>query len=346
MYNFNKLTQDQIPWEVMSMCYDHTVFKSKQWADFLKEYYKIQPFVIAVSEKEQIIGYFYGQQIKRMGIKIVASPFEGWSTSYQGLTMLSPISINKRIDIYEELIPWLFKNKYCSFFQVTDWQLEVPECAHRDVNFELIKGYVLDLTLTEEELYKNMSYSSVKYCINKANKNGVKINIANDIKQYAKDFYTQLSEVFVKQGLKPTHTEEQTYCMLNHTLPNQMIALFATDREGNTIATAFYPYDGFFGFFSGAACFHSARNIYPNEPLMWEAIKELKNRGVKQMEFGGGRRYKEKYGPVPYVKPKLIAAKYPWILTAKNMAKSSYYSGRSLIAKLKGNKANIGLSKG
>lgn len=338
-------TQD-IPWEIMSKCYDHTVFKSKQWAAFLEEYYKVKPFVIAVSEKEQVIGYFYGQKIKRMGIKIVASPFEGWSTSYQGLTMLSPISVHKRIDIYEELIPWLFKNKYCSFFQASDWQLEVPECVHRDLNFELIKGYVLDLTLSEEELYKNMSYSSVKYCINKANKNGVEISAVKDTKQYSRDFFSQLSEVFGKQGLKPTHTEEQTYCMLNHTLPNQMIALSATDREGSAVASAFYPYDGFYGFFSGAASLHSARNLNPNEPLMWEAIKELKNRGVKQMEFGGGRRYKEKYGPTPFVKPKLVAAKYPWILTGKNMAKSSYYGLRSLIALLKGSKVNIGQKKG
>lgn len=345
-YTFEVISSSDILWDEMALCYDHTVFKSKSWSNFLREFYKINPFVVAVSEKDKVTGYFYGQKIKKLGIQIVASPFEGWSTSFQGLTMLKEITVNQRLDIYEELIQWLFKNKYCSYFQVSDWQLEVAECLHRNFTIELMKGYVLDLTKEKEELYKNMSYSSVRYSINKSKKKGVIIKDISNISEYAKEYYQQLEEVFHKQGLKATHSKEQTTVMLKNTLYKNMIALYAVNSEGQSLASAFFPYAGNYGFFSGGASYQSAQNLCPNEPIMWSAIEMLKDKGVKFMEFGGGRRYKEKYGPIPYVKPKIIAAKQIWLIPAKSIAKYSFYGIRKIMALLKGKKVNLGTNTG
>ena len=345
-YNFDVVALTDIPWEEMALCYDHTVFKSKNWASFLQEFYKVNPFVVSITEKEKLIGWFYGQKIKKMGVSMVVSPFEGWSTSFQGLTMLKEISINQRLDIYEELISWIFEKKHGFYIQISDWQLEVAECMHRNFNIEITKGYVLDLTKNKDELYRNMSYSSVRYSINKAIKSGVVIKELNNADEYANEYYKQLSEVFSKQGLTPTHSKEQTAVMLNHTYPNNILAFYAEDVEGQPIASAFFPYAGNYGFFSGAASYLSAQKLCPNEPLMWKAIETLKERGVKYMEFGGGRRYKEKYGPTAYVKPKLVYAKNSWLIPAKSFAKSSFYDLRKIVAILKGKKVNNGLNTG
>ena len=330
----------------MALCYDHTVFKSKNWANFLREYYKINPFVVAVYEKDKVAGYFYGQKIKKFGVQIVASPFEGWSTSFQGLSMYKEITVNQRLDIYEELIPWLFKNRQCSYFQVSDWQLEVAECLHRDFTIELMNGYVLDLSKDKEELYKKMSYSSVRYSINKSKKKGVEVKEISEINQYVHEYYQQLEEVFHRQGLKPTHSKEQTTAMLKNTLYENMLALYADNNEGQSLASAFFPYGGNYGFFSGGASYQSAQSLCPNEPIMWSAIETLKDKGVKYLEFGGGRRYKEKYGPIPYVKPKIIAAKQSWLIPAKSFAKSSFYGVRKFMALKKRKKVNHGINTG
>lgn len=345
-YTFEVIALHNILWEEMTLCYDHTVFKSKNWSNFLKEFYKVDPFVVSVSEKDRVIGYFYGQKIKKFGFQIVASPFEGWSTSFQGLSMLKEISVNQRLDIYEELIPWLFENKHCSYFQVLDWQLEVAECLHRNFTIELTKGYVLDLTKEKEELYKNMSYSSVRYSINKSQKKGVEVKEICDINEYVQEYNQQLEEVFNRQGLKPTHSKEQTAVMLKNTLSENMLALYAVNSEGQSLGSAFFPYAGNYGFFSGGASYQSSQSLCPNEPIMWNAIERLKDKGVKYMEFGGGRRYKEKYGPLPYVKPKIIAAKYEWLIPAKSFAKSSFYGVRKIKALLKGKKVNNGINAG
>jgi len=342
-YTFEVITSPDVLWDKMASCYDHTVFKSKNWANFLKEFYNVAPFVVSVSEKDKEIGYFYGHKIKKLGVQIVASPFEGWSTSYQGLSMLKEITVNQRLDIYEELIAWLFKNKHCRYFQVSDWQLEVAECLHRNFTIELQKGYVLDLTKDKEELYKNMSYSSVRYSINKSRKKGVEVKEISDVNEYAHEYYKQLKEVFQKQGLTPTHSMEQTRTMLQHTFSENMIALYAVNPEGECLASAFFPYAGNYGFFSGGASYQSAQSYCPNELIMWSAIEMLKDKGVKYMEFGGGRRYKEKYGPTPYVKPKIIVSSLPWLIPAKSFAKSAFYTVRKIGALLKGRRVNEGV---
>ncbi|KGN98574.1 hypothetical protein HR11_08560 [Porphyromonas macacae] len=341
---FEIVKEVDIPWDTLKSCYDHTVFKSKNWSLFLKEYYHILPFVISISENENIIGYFYGQKMKKMGIKIVASPFEGWSTAYQGLSMLAPISIHKRIDIYEALIKWLFDEKLCHLFQVSDFQLEVAECLHRNLNIELLKGYVLDLTLSEEELYSNMS-SRAKDPIKKSIKRGVVVKQMTDVNVYAHYYYMQLCDVFKNQGLTPTHSEQQIISMLTNTSPDSMLCLYSESADGEIISTGFYAYDGIYAFYSGAASYKKGQNLCPNEILMWEAIKILKQKGVKYLEFGGGRRYKEKYGPKSFVKPKIIAAKYKWLLGAKQNAKDIYYGLRNTFGRLKGHKINNGLKK-
>ena len=338
--DFRLLDKESIPWELMEGCYDHTIFKSKEWADFLEKTYKALPFVVEITERDAVIGYFYGQRIKKFGVTIVASPFEGWSTSYQGLTMLSQISIHKRIDIYEELIAWLFEYKHCLFFQAADWQLEVPECLHRDLTVKLVKGFALDLTQSEESLYKNMS-SRAKDPIKKSQKRGVKIQKCSDINAYADSYQLQLEDVFKQQGLSPTHTKGQTIKLLS-ALKDKVLALYATDESGENIASSFYVYDGDYGFYAGAASFKEKQILCPNEPLMWEAIKELKKLGVKQLEFGGGRRYKEKYGPRSIVKPKIIATKYHWLITARSIAKNSFYGMRRVFSMIKGQRIKTG----
>lgn len=343
-YTFEKISYSEIPWDSLESCYDHTIFKSREWACFLEEHYHIKPYVLSIRHNNTLIGFFYGQQIKKMGIKIVASPFEGWSTSYQGLSMLNVISKNERLDIYEDLIAWLFKNKECLLFQVSDWQLDVAECLHRDLNVELIKGYILDLSPEEEILYKNLS-SRAKDPIKKAKNKGVTVHLAYDLQKYADEYYNELVDVFATQKLPPTHSKDQISHLLTHVaLGNKLLAMYSEDKDKNSLATSFFVYDNAFAFYAGAASYVQAKKIAPNEILMWESIKELKKREIRYLEFGGGRRYKEKYGPLPYVKPKIIVARYPVILELKNIAKGMYYGSRRLFSKVRGSKVK-GTSK-
>jgi len=156
MYHFKKIEISDIPWDKIESCYDHIVFKSKAWVGYLIQNKKITPFILGIYKEERLLGYFIGSKFKFI-FTVIASPFEGWTTPFQGLSMVDSVSVNQRIEIYKELIQFLFKSGECSYFQATDFQLEVANVAHSTLKYEIYPSYILDLTPKIEELFRNMN---------------------------------------------------------------------------------------------------------------------------------------------------------------------------------------------
>lgn len=332
MIKFKTIKNEEIDWANIEKCYDHTIYKSKEWVEFLIEYQKVTPFVLEIYEDEKLCGYFIGEKFKRF-FTIIASPFEGWSTSYQGISMLEPISPKKRVAIYEGLISYVFENRLCSFIQISDWMLDITDVAHTNLNYQLIKGYYLDLTKSEEELLNNMT--NVHSSLKKAIKKGVTIKPTTDYAKFVPIFFDQLFEVFRKQGLTPTHNEKYISLLFNKIASrNCILALQAYNNEKECIASNVTFYDGDKAFCFSAGSYSRFQNLYPNESLWCERIFELKRRGVLTLEFGGGRSYKEKYGPKVYVKPQIYAARYSYIIYLKAIAKFGYYFVRKIKSKI------------
>ena len=78
-------------------------------------------------------------------------------------------------------------------------------------------------------------------------------------------------------------------------------------------------------FYLGAASYRAYQKYCPNELLMFEAIKRMKEAGVFLLEMEGIRPYKEKYNPIQYSKPQVLVAKYPFVIPMKKFAKKTYY---------------------
>ncbi len=334
-YSFEITNQKNIDWKKIESCYDHTVFKTKEWMDFLIETQSIDPFVLKIIDKDQLIGFFVGEKFTKL-FNIVASPFEGWTTSYQGLSMLIPISNEDRIIIYKDLINFLFKNRICSVFQASDWQLDLDAVKNSGLRYEIIRSYRLDLTQTEDQIYKKFSSSSCQYSIRKSQKNGVVIRKSEDIDQFVQQYYTQLTEVFEKQKLKPTYKIDRIGSLIEKLDHSENILLLeAVSSEGICIATGIFIGDNNLAYFWGGASYTKYQSLCPNEPIMYEAIKYWKRNGYKEFDLGGIRKYKEKYGPDYIEKPKIVASKYQGILELKNIAKKAYYGLRELRANFK-----------
>lgn len=328
MYNYRILKKKETPWEVIGSCYDHTVFKSKEWTDFLLATQGVQPFIVEIAESEQVIGYFIGEKFSRL-FSIVASPFEGWTTSYQGLSLLIPVSANTRLKIYKALIDYLFKNRICSFFQASDWQLSMDGLASNGVKYEVVKGYKLNLTQSEEQIYKNFSSSSCQYAIRKSQKNGVIIREAKEKDQFIQHYNKQLTEVFEKQQLNPTYDATRVSALIDKLqYSGKLLLLEAVSADGTCIATGIFVGDNKLAYFWGGASYTKYQSLCPNEPIIFEAIKYWKKRGCTDFDLGGIRKYKEKYGPEYFEKPKIVASKYKWLLRFKGFAKSTYYNYR------------------
>ena len=314
MYKFRLVKKEAIPWNMIEGCYDHTVFKSQLWMNFLTVSQGIDPFIVEIIDNNQQIGFFIGEKFSKL-FSIVASPFEGWTTSYQGLSMLIPVSVDERINIYKCLITFLFDSRICSVFQASDWQLEMDAIEKSGLRFDVIKGCKLDLTKTIEELYKKFSSSSCQYAIRKSQKNGVIIQEAKKIDQFINHYSKQLAEVFNKQHLKPTYTVDRIRALIENLKNSSKILLLeAVSLDGICLATGIFVGDNKQVYFWGGASYTKYQHLCPNEPIIYEAIKYWKRRGFTFFDLGGIRKYKEKYGPDYFEKPKIIASKYQGIL--------------------------------
>jgi hypothetical protein len=178
--------------------------------------------------------------------------------------------------------------------------------------------------------------SACRRCIRRAEKTGVTIEEAHD-REFAAEYYEQLKEVFAKQGKVPTYSVERVSLLLKHMLPTgRLLAMRARNPEGRCIATGIYPGMNTTAFFWGNASWRLEQHWRPNEYLHWYAMRYWKARGVKVFDWGGGGRYKQKYGVEPYVVPWFYKSKYRLLTTARNEARALFYGSQRVIGRLSG----------
>ena len=116
MYVFKEILTNEIDWNSIESTYDSTVFHSRKWVDYLSKIHN-KPIVFSVAEEGNVIGYFVGVK-KWVGVTMICAPQQGTGTYTQGLCFKSPVSEEKRAEIYKALANWLFKNHKASYLQV------------------------------------------------------------------------------------------------------------------------------------------------------------------------------------------------------------------------------------
>ena len=331
MYTFQLVPKDHIPWGIIHGTEDSTIYKVKEWFDYLYRWKKILPFIVEINQEHNVIGYFVGEKIKK-GINIIGSPFEGIGTAHQGLSMVKKITPDERIKIYNSLSKWIFSNRHGMFVQIEDWQLTLDDCEKAKAKYSQVDGYLINLSLDEDVLYHNLHQKSCRYSINKSIKQGVTIRETEDSERFIDIYYDQLLEVFAKQGLSPTYEKDCVKALVESLYPQKLLLLEAVSADGEIIATALFPGEKNLAVFWGGASYQKYQKLCPNEPLIWEGIKRWKERGTKFFDMCGVRQYKLKFGPELYAKPRLYYAKYPLLISLKEFAKKTYYSFRAFKA--------------
>jgi hypothetical protein len=231
---------------------DRTLYQSPPWLSFLEETQKGEIVIAALREGNAVLGYFAGLMIRKFGLYILGSPLPGWTTSYMGFVLKPEVS---RTDALEALKHFAFRNLRCSHLEIMDRSLStgaVKGCF----SFTSHNGFEVDLTLTENDLFRRMRHAC-RGCISKAVRSGVVIQEASD-EGFVDDYYSQLRGVFTKQHLVPTYGMGRVSARIRHLLPTgNVLLLRALDADGHCIATGNFPamYDR--AYFWGAASWRS-----------------------------------------------------------------------------------------
>ena len=319
MLEFELLDPRKISWAELDRLDDRTIFQTRAWIDFVAETQGAQPVLARLIKNGQTAAYFTGLIIHRLGIRILGSPFPGWTTSYMGFNMFGDTS---GAECLAALQTFAFRDLRCMHVEVCDRNVHPEDALGSGYSRYDDISYEMDLTPSEDDILARMS-RQCRGNMRKAERCGVQIEEARDIR-FAEDYYRQLVEVFGRQNLVPTFNQKRVEKLIEHLLPTgNLLLLRARDPKGKCVATGLWVGMNRLAQFWGNASIRSHQHLRPNEALHWYAIRYWKNRGIKVLMWGGGE-YKAKYGAAMSVDSRFSKSRFRMLQALRDGARRMF----------------------
>ena len=333
---FEPLDLRRVDWDELDAYADRNVFQTREWLAFIEKTQDAKPVIAALCQEGERVGFFTGLLIRRYGVRILGSPFRGWTTSYLGFNLADGVSRRAAV---EALMPFAFRSLGCLHVELRDRALSLDDVHGLGIDYALGADFTgktvfeVDLRPPEEELFARMA-SACRRCIRKAEKVGVTIEEADDL-EFADDYYAQLRDVFAKQSLVPTYDKARVTELIRHLQPTgHLLLLRARDADGRCIATGIFPAMNRWMYFWGGASWRSDQILRPNEALMWHAMRYWKSRGVEICDLGGATEYKRKWSPVEASAPSFRISRFRAISAARTLMKKGFKVRQAALGRL------------
>jgi len=293
MLTFHQVEATPHWWARLEKFPDRLIYHTEEWIRFVEETQHATPVFADIRDGPCQVGCFCGLIISRFGVRILGSPFPGWTTMYMGFNLEPYVP---RWMALQALKHFAFHDLGCLHFEVTDYLFMNEDGERCGLQKRFFHSYETDLRKSEEQIFSEMK-STCRTCIRKAHKNGVVIEESCGEDRFAEDYYEQLKDVFAKQGLVPIYSRDLVQGLIKHLYPTgRLLLLRARDPDGKCIATGLYPGMNKMAQFWGNASFRSSQHLRPNQAMNWYAIRYWRDHGAECFNWGGEGAYKEKYG--------------------------------------------------
>ncbi len=315
MLSIERLDLDECDWERMDAFADRVIFQTREWLEFVSRTQGAKPVVAAVRSDGETVGFFTGLIVRRVGIRVLGSPFPGWTTASMGFNLDPGVS---RLEAAQALVPFAFGALRCLHLELTDRLLTVDDV--RDSAFRVTPkvGLEVDLRGSEDEILARMT-SACRRAIRRAAKVGVVVEEAAG-EDFADEYHDQLVEVFARQDLQPSYDAERVRALIACLDPERLLLLRAIGPDGARIATAIFPAMNATAYFWGGASRREHQIHRPNEAIFWYAMRYWRSRGIAALDMGGGGDYKLRYGPREFTVPSLYTSRLPVLSRLRDVA--------------------------
>jgi hypothetical protein len=303
------------------------VCQSSAWLSFLKESQRGEPITAVLRKDGSIVGAFAGMVITKLGLRILGSPFPGWTTPYMGLNLVDGVS---RQGAVHALVDFAFGDLGCVHLEMMDRHLELSDLDGLRYAHRMFNSWEVDLNADAASLIATFS-RACRWNIRTAAKNGLVVEEAND-PEFVDEYYAQLSDVFGRQGLTPTYPRQRAAQLISALRPSgQLLLLRARTSDGRPAATGiFHAVDATRAYGWGFASWRDMQHLHPNELLLFHAMNWWRERGFTIMDLAGSGEYKKKYHPRPIAVPWIRISKYAVIRPLREAAQWSYQFKRQV----------------
>jgi len=316
----------ELEWPQLDSLTDRNVFQTREWLEFVEATQAAEPVIAKVLDEGRTVAFFTGLLVRRFGVRILGSPFQGWATGYLGFNRLEEISSR---DAVAALVDFAFGPLGCLHLELRDRPLTAADVDGLGFAVQPKKTFELKLRRPEEELWAGFK-STCRTAIRKAQKSGVIVEQASGPK-FAEEYYAQLQDVFARQSLPPPYRAELVRELVARMEPTKRLLLLrARNAEGVTIATGIFPGLGRMAYFWGGASWRQFQSVRPNDLLMWSAIRYWREQGADVFDFGGAGDYKLKFGPTEVPVPLFRKSRFGIVDDMREVAKRTIILKRRL----------------
>jgi hypothetical protein len=189
---------------------------------------------------------------------------------------------------------------------------------------QIFYGHILDLSLTEENLFKNFR-KGTKSSILKSGREGVSIKICDGLDAMYQ-YYEIHAHTRKRLGLPP-QPFKFFKTIHENLIHNKMGIISLAFYNEKCIAGAVYLQFGEKGLYKFSASDYRYHNLSANNLLMWESIRYLKSRNVRELHLGktdykheGLRIYKRGWGTAEHT-----IKFYKYVLKTKSFVVTNSY---------------------
>lgn len=291
------------------------VFQTQDWLRFLERTQGGEPVVAAVERDGEVVGWFTGMVVRRFGVRILGSPFPGWTTGSMGFDLDRGVS---RSEAVEALVRFAFGDLRCLHLELKDRSLAAGDVAGIGFETRWTTTFDVDLTADEETIFGRMT-SACRRNVRQAERKGVVVEEVQGDSSFAEEYHAQLVDVFAKQSLPVPYGADRVRALIE-CLGERVLLLRARGPDGEQAATGIFPGCGASAYFWGGASFREHQWLRPNEAIFWHAMREWKQRGAEVLDLGGGGEYKRKYGAVEVCVPFFRRSRHRVLGRARDVA--------------------------
>jgi hypothetical protein len=327
---FERFEQGPEAWEALLREFPgKIVCQSPAWLSFLTRTQGGEPVTAILRDGQGLAGAFAGMVISPMGLRILGSPFPGWTTPYMGMILAPRVA---RGDALQALVDFAFRDLDCIHLEMMDRHLRVEDLEGVRHEHRLFNSWEVDLASDSDRLIASFS-RACRWQIRTAVKNGIVVEEAGGT-DFVDDYYAQLSNVFGRQGLTPTYPRARVEQLIETLRPSgDLLCLRARTADGHPAATGiFHAVDAERAYGWGFASWRNLQHLHPNELLLFHAMNWWRDRGFTIMDLAGSGDYKKKYHPRPISVPWIRISRNLLVPPLRNAAEWSYRVRRQILA--------------
>jgi hypothetical protein len=111
------------------------IYQTPAWLAFLSRTQNGELVVGALREGRETIGYFAGLIVRKLGLRILGSPFPGWSTDYMGFALSAGADRRRAL---QALIDFAFQQIGCVHVEITDRHIPEEDFCGLEVHYSPI----------------------------------------------------------------------------------------------------------------------------------------------------------------------------------------------------------------